>query len=259
MKFASSSRARAAAFVPGRRAAAVAADAGGLRAVGAAADDRRARRPVAGRTMARVRHQPHERRERAARRQRRRRRDEDDRVRRAAGVLRRLALAAASVGYSEAQQDKMRKDKKPIRRKLGAGEPRERRRSRRSTRRVVRLQRRRQHLLLRHYAPERTPARGEPDPAAALDPEEAPGVTAIVRELATGRDTTFGNVGEAAWQTKGRLLAIAIAAEDRAGNGVQVFDPARRHAARARLGVRALPRPRLASGRRRPRRPQVAD
>ena len=81
------------------------------------------------------------------------------------------------------------------------------------------------HLLMRHYAPERPAGRAEPDPATVFDPEESIGVTAVVRDLASGRDTTFGNVADAAWQTKGRLLAIAIAAEDRAGNGVQVFDP----------------------------------
>jgi hypothetical protein len=81
---------------------------------------------------------------------------------------------------------------------------------------------------MRHYAPERPNAnRGEPDtPAAGADPEETPGVTIVVRALADGRDTTFGNVGESAWQTKGKLLALTIAAEDRTGNGVQVFDPA---------------------------------
>ena len=134
---------------------------------------------------------------------------------------------AASVGYSEAQQDKMRKEKKPIRRKLAllnltAGSV--------STIDAIEsfsFSADGRHLLLRHYAPERTPARtGEPDAAAALDPEESPGVTVIVRELATGRDTTFGNVGEAIWQNKGPLLALSIAAEDRTGNGVQVFDPA---------------------------------
>jgi dipeptidyl aminopeptidase/acylaminoacyl peptidase len=134
---------------------------------------------------------------------------------------------AVSVGYSEAQQDKMRKDKKPIRRKLDLLNL--------STGQISTLDGVEsfafsadgRQLLMRHYATERAPAtpRTEPDPVAALDPEETPGVTAIVRDLASGRDTTFGNVSDAAWQTRGRLLALAIAAEDRAGNGVQVFDP----------------------------------
>ena len=133
---------------------------------------------------------------------------------------------AASVGYSEAQQDKLRKDKKPIRRKLALVNLASGVVTTVDATETFAFSADGRHLLMRHYAPERTPARsGDPDPAAALDPEDAPGVTVIVRELATGRDTTFGNVGEAAWQNKGRLLALSIAAEDRAGNGVQVFDP----------------------------------
>ena len=132
---------------------------------------------------------------------------------------------AASIGYSEAQQDKLRKEKKPIRRKLtlvdlSAGEVKTL-----DSVESFAFSPDGKHLLMRHYAPERPPARGEPDPAAAMDPEDTPGVTAVVRDLATGRDTTFGNVGEASWQTKGRLLALAIAAEERAGNGVQIYDP----------------------------------
>jgi dienelactone hydrolase len=133
--------------------------------------------------------------------------------------------AAVSVGYSEAQQDKMRKDKKPIRRKLALLKLSSSELSTIDGVESFGFSPDGKHLLMRHYAPERAPARGEPDPAAALDPEEAPGVTAVVRDLATGRDTTFGNVSDAVWQTRGRLLALAIAAEDRAGNGVQVFDP----------------------------------
>jgi dienelactone hydrolase len=133
---------------------------------------------------------------------------------------------AVSVGYSETQQDKLRKEKKPIRRKLTTVNLATGEMASVDGIESFAFSADGTRLLMRHYAPERTPARtGDPDPAAALDPEDAPGVTAIVRELATGRDTTFGNVGEAVWQTKGRLLALAIAAEDRAGNGVQLFDP----------------------------------
>lgn len=134
---------------------------------------------------------------------------------------------AASVSYSEAQQDKMRKDKKPIRRKLALLNLASGAISTLDAVESFAFSADGRHLVMRHYAPERSPARtGEPDPAALLDPEETPGVTAIVRELATGRDTTFGNVADAVWQSEGRLLAITIAAEERAGNGVQVFDPA---------------------------------
>src|SRR5205814_9088204 len=47
-----------------------------------------------------------------------------------------------------------------------------------------------------------------------------------VRQLATGRDTTVGNVSEYAWQDgdHSHLLAMAISAGDKVGNGVQLFD-----------------------------------
>jgi dienelactone hydrolase len=133
---------------------------------------------------------------------------------------------AAAVGLHETQEEKLRKEKKPIHRKLA----------------LLRLatgdltfvdgvesfafSADGSHLLIRRYAPERTDKeKKDADPAAAADPEDPPGSTAIVRELSSGRDTTFGNVSDAAWQTKGKLLALTISAEDRAGDGVHVFDP----------------------------------
>ena len=53
-----------------------------------------------------------------------------------------------------------------------------------------------------------------------------PGATLVVRDLSSGRDTTFGNVAEYAWQSAGELLAMTISAEGKSGNGVQIFDPA---------------------------------
>jgi len=53
------------------------------------------------------------------------------------------------------------------------------------------------------------------------------GGTIIVRQLATGRDTSFGNISEYAWQDgeHSHLLALTISAVDKVGNGVQLFDP----------------------------------
>jgi dipeptidyl aminopeptidase/acylaminoacyl peptidase len=53
------------------------------------------------------------------------------------------------------------------------------------------------------------------------------GVNMLVRDLATGTDTNLGNVAEHAWQTNGALLAVVIDAENRIGNGVQLFDATR--------------------------------
>jgi len=52
------------------------------------------------------------------------------------------------------------------------------------------------------------------------------GTTLIVRDLASGTDTTFGNVSEYAWQPSdnGRLLAMVISAEGQAGNGIHLFN-----------------------------------
>jgi dipeptidyl aminopeptidase/acylaminoacyl peptidase len=99
------------------------------------------------------------------------------------------------------------------------------------------------YLVMRRYAPERRdpPAAGgaTPPPAGAgpaiagADDPTPVGVTILVRELASGRDTTFGNVSEFAWQNvsqpaslKGRLLALIVSADDKIGNGVHLYDPA---------------------------------
>ena len=133
--------------------------------------------------------------------------------------------AAYSIGYSEAQEEKLRKEKKPIQRKLGllnlaSGEQT-----------VVdgiesfAFSANGAYLAMRRYAPERKEA---PEAASADETSEAPGTTLIVRQLTTGRDTTFGNVAEFAWQDlpkRGRLIALRISAEDKTGNGVQLFDP----------------------------------
>ena len=48
----------------------------------------------------------------------------------------------------------------------------------------------------------------------------------IVRNLATGSDVTFGNVGESAWQDSGATLAMTISAAEKAGNGVHLYNAA---------------------------------
>jgi dipeptidyl aminopeptidase/acylaminoacyl peptidase len=130
---------------------------------------------------------------------------------------------AYGIGYSESQEDKLRKDKKPIQRKLGlmnlgTGEMT-----------VVdavesfAFNASGSYLAMRRYPPEK---KESPDVTAATDGDETPtGATLILRHLASGRDTTFGNAAEFAWQDKGKLLAITISAEDKIGNGVQLFDP----------------------------------
>jgi dipeptidyl aminopeptidase/acylaminoacyl peptidase len=132
--------------------------------------------------------------------------------------------AAYAIGMPEAQEEKLRTDKKPIRKKVGILNLNS------SATAVVddvesfAFDASGGHLAMRRYAPE--PEKKPPtDNAVSSDADGPAGATLVVRQLSTGRDTTFGNVAEFAWQEKGRLLAIAIAAEGKTGNGVQLFDP----------------------------------
>jgi len=130
---------------------------------------------------------------------------------------------AYAIGYSETQEEKMRKDKKPVQRKLG----------------LLNLSTGEQivvdgiesfsfsptgtYLAMRRYAPEKKDA---PDAGANVE-EDTPGATLILRQLSSGRDTSFGNVSEFAWQDlpkRGTLLAMTINSEDKTGNGVQLFN-----------------------------------
>ncbi len=51
------------------------------------------------------------------------------------------------------------------------------------------------------------------------------GVDLIVRDLATGTNTSFGDADEYGWQDQGHQLAFTIDAGTRAGNGVKLYDP----------------------------------
>jgi len=134
---------------------------------------------------------------------------------------------AYSIGLSESQEEQLKKDKKPVHRKLG----------------LLNLSNNGQSvvedvesfafspdgafLALRRYAPEK-PDKKEKDGGSNPEDEPPQGATLVVRQLATGRDTAFGNIAEYVWQDlpkQGRLLAMTISAEDKTGNGVQLFDP----------------------------------
>jgi dipeptidyl aminopeptidase/acylaminoacyl peptidase len=150
---------------------------------------------------------------------------------------------AYSIGYSEEQEERMRTQRRPVHRKLGllkldgSSEP------------VVidgieafSFDPSGAFIVMRRYAPERQQGggsqQGNQPPAAAQAQADAPaptGVTILVRELETGRDTTFGNVAEYAWQNvrdprklKGRLLAFTVSTEDKTGNGIHLYDAATR-------------------------------
>jgi dienelactone hydrolase len=128
---------------------------------------------------------------------------------------------AYAIGYSEAQEEKLRQQKKPIHRKLGTFKLASGEMTTVDGIETFAFNASGSHLAMKRYAPER-----KDPPEAAAPADEAPaGATLIVRHMETGRDTTFGNVTEFAWQEKGGLIALAIGAEDKTGNGIQLYDP----------------------------------
>lgn len=114
-----------------------------------------------------------------------------------------------SVGVSEKARKELEKSSKPIRSKLGLFELR--------TGQIVMFDDIASFafsgdgnfVAMRGYASEGRTSKG---------------IDLIVRELASGRQTSFGNVAEFEWQDKGKLLALVVDAEGKLGNGIQLYD-----------------------------------
>lgn len=125
---------------------------------------------------------------------------------------------AYSIGMHEDEEEKLKKDKKPVRRKLGL--------MRLATGEVVIFNQIESfafsnsgaYLVMKHYGPDR------PAPTPNEPPQDPIGTAMTVRDLASGADTTFAGVASFAWQDLGTLLAFTVSNEGKAGNGVQVFD-----------------------------------
>jgi len=125
-----------------------------------------------------------------------------------------------AVGIHEDEEERLKKDKKPVRRKLAL--------LRLATGDVTvfnniesfAFSNTGAYLMMKHYGAER-PAPAPNDPA-----QDPIGTAVTVRDLASGADTTFAGVASLAWQDVGTLLAFTISNEGKAGNGVQVFDAA---------------------------------
>jgi dienelactone hydrolase len=134
---------------------------------------------------------------------------------------------AYGIGRSEAQEEKLRKEKKPVHRQLGLLNLSSLETATIDDIESFAFDSSGLYLAMRRYAAEK-PAREGPA-AASEESDDPPPATLIVRTLATGRDMTFGNVSEYAWQNTapgaGSLLACAIATDDKTGNGIQLFDP----------------------------------
>jgi acetyl esterase/lipase len=144
---------------------------------------------------------------------------------------------AYSIGQSEADQEKLRTEQKPVQNKLGVLNLATGETDALDAIESFAFSPDGAFLAIRPYGPERpsgagaagAAGRGGRGGAASTpsDAEDAPGTTLIVRRLATGRDMTFGNVSQFAWQDAERshLLALTISTPGKMGNGVQLLDP----------------------------------
>ncbi|HEX3748228.1 MAG TPA: prolyl oligopeptidase family serine peptidase [Bryobacteraceae bacterium] len=145
---------------------------------------------------------------------------------------------ACTATVSDSEQEKLRKAKKPIQTKLATVDL--------STGAVATVDEVQSfafagagpYLAFRKYPP--TPAAEAAGNAAAggarggragrggsdgESPRDPIGSVMLVRDLATGVDTTFGSVTNYSWQDKGSNLAMTIGVEGRTGNAIQVFNP----------------------------------
>jgi hypothetical protein len=136
---------------------------------------------------------------------------------------------ASLVGFSEEEEAKLRKEKKPLHKSLRLVELASGDVTRVDGIESFTFSPDGTHLAMRRYAPEPPSGSTPASPSAnAPDPDDRgrPGTTLVVRNLATGRDLTFGNVGEMAWQSAGARLALTINTADGVGNAVQLYDAA---------------------------------
>ena len=143
---------------------------------------------------------------------------------------------AYGIGQSEAEQERLRTARQPIQRKLGLLNLGTKTETIIDGVETFAFDRTGQTIAMKRYAP--APPAGAPAPAAppaggrggaaGASPAAAVGTTLMVRDLASGTTTTFGNVTEYAWQAadNSRLLAMVISAEGQAGNGIHLFNPA---------------------------------
>lgn len=130
--------------------------------------------------------------------------------------------AAYTIGLPEAEEEKLKKARKPAQNKLGIMDLASGAATTIDDVNAFAFSDQGAWIAFRRYPPAR------PAGAPAADPQADPvGSTLTVRNLQTGVDTTFGNVTAFAWQEKGTRLAMTIGVEGRAGNAVQVFDAAR--------------------------------
>ena len=150
-----------------------------------------------------------------------------------------MKWAAWSVGYSQAQQDRMRAQNQPVQNKLALMNLAAGTKTSIDNVQSFSFSSDGKFLLVRRYPPATAGGGGAAAAAApagragggrgggaALDDAPASGGTIGIRNLSTGAEMTFGNVGEESWQDTGAMLAMTISDADQAGNGVQLYNAA---------------------------------
>jgi dipeptidyl aminopeptidase/acylaminoacyl peptidase len=146
---------------------------------------------------------------------------------------------ACSATVSEAEQEKLRKARKPVQTKLATVELASSAVTTVDDVQSFAFAGDGPYLAFRKYPP--TPAEsagnagtgtgrggrgGRGGGGGDAEPERDPaGAVLLVRNLSTGVDATFGDVTSFAWQDKGSNLAMSIVVEGRTGNALQVYDP----------------------------------
>ncbi len=134
---------------------------------------------------------------------------------------------AYSIGISESQEERLKKDKKPVPKKIGLLNLATSELSTVDGIESFAFSPDGAWLAMRHTPPEKKDS-DKKDSSDASESDDTPaGATLLLRQLSNRRDTSFGNVSEYAWQDlpkTGTLLAMTMSTEDKTGNGVQIFD-----------------------------------
>jgi acetyl esterase/lipase len=134
---------------------------------------------------------------------------------------------AYAIGLPEAEEEKLQKQKKPVRKKLGLLELGTGNTQTLEAVESFAFNAAGTHLAIRHYPPEPEPKdESSTAPAATTADDEPPRrAMLLVRDLVRGMTITFGNVTEYSWQNAGRFLALIVAPAPGAAHAVQLLNP----------------------------------
>ena len=131
------------------------------------------------------------------------------------------------IGQSEAEREKLRKEKKPVQNRLGLVNLATGETSTLDGIESFAFSSDGAFLAMQRYRPAAAAAPSSPGERGGANASvERLGTTLIVRNLVSGSDLTFGNVSQFVWQDTERshLLAMTISADGKTGNGVHLFD-----------------------------------